>query len=426
MTEKLALHGGEPVRQKPFPPHPVIGEEEKRAVMAVLDSGKLSTFLAVPGEYFGGGKHIRELEQRFAEYHGVRHGVAFNSATAALHAAVAALGVEPESEVIVPPYTFTSTASSVLMHNAVPVFADIDDAVFGLDAAAVERAITPRTRAITVVHLFGHPAEIDPILDVARRQNLRVIEDCAQAPGARYRQKLVGTFGDCGIFSFTENKNITTGEGGMLITDDSDVAEIARLVRNHGEVVQPGQGARTYNSTILGWNYRMTEMEAALGIVQFGRMEELNAHRRALATRLSESLRGIDGLECPVTQPGSSHAFYIYAMKYSEEKLGVPRDVFVKALNAEGAPFGAGYVRPLYLTALYQNRNAYVYRHYEGSARYEKGLCPVAERMHGRELILTGVVRPPATVEDMDDIARAFTKVIANKSSLLQAAQALA
>ncbi|MBV9157458.1 MAG: DegT/DnrJ/EryC1/StrS family aminotransferase, partial [Acidobacteriaceae bacterium] len=411
---------GNAIRTKSFPPHPIIGEAEKKAVLEVLESGKLSTFLAVPGEYFGGGKKIREFEKRFADYHGVRYAVAFNSATAALHAAVVATGVQPGEEVIVPPYTFTSTASSVLMQNAVPVFADVDDVVFGLDVAAVEKAITPLTRAIIVVHLFGHPANLDPILDLAKRRGLRVIEDCAQAPGARYQDKLVGTFGACGIFSFTENKNITTGEGGMLITDDLDVAEISRMVRNHGEVIQPGQTARTYNSAILGWNYRMTEMEAALGIVQFDRMEELNQQRRELADHLSSRLGEIEGLRLPVIYPGAKHAYYIYAIRYDEQAIGVPRDAFVKALNAEGIPFGAGYVRPLYLTTLYQERRAFAFVHYQGSASYEKGLCPVAERLHERELILTGVVRPPATFADMDDIARGFEKVLKHKNALLE------
>ena len=420
MNTMLALAGGTPVRTRPFPPHPIIGEQEKQAILEVLESGKLSTFLAVPGEYFLGGKNIREFERRFAEYHSVRHAVAFNSATAALHAAVVAVGVEPGQEVIVPPYTFTSTATSALMHNAIPVFADIDEEVFGLDAEAVQRAITPLTRAITLVHLFGNPANMGEILEVARKHNLRVIEDCAQAPGARYRGKLVGTFGDCGVFSFTENKNITTGEGGMLITDDTAIAEVARMVRNHGEVISQGQTARTYNSVILGWNYRMTEMEAALGIVQLGKMDLLNQDRIDLANYLSEKLQRIAGLQVPRVRTGDKHVYYAYAMKYDAKAIGLPRDLFVRALNAEGIPFGAGYVRPLYLASLYRDRQPYAFRYYEGKASYEQGLCPTAERLHEQQLILTGIVRPPATFADMDDIAKAIGKVVANKESLVE------
>ncbi|MGH9781651.1 MAG: DegT/DnrJ/EryC1/StrS family aminotransferase, partial [Candidatus Acidiferrales bacterium] len=281
----------------------MIGGAEEKAVLDVLESGKLSTFIAVPGEYFNGGRKIKEFEAQFAEFHGVKYAVAFNSATAALHAAVVAVGVPAGAEVVVPPYTFTSTATCALMHNAIPVFADVDGDAFGLDPAAVERAITPLTRAIIVVHLFGHPANLSGILEVARRHNLCVIEDCAQAPGARYQDRLVGTFGDCGIFSFTESKTITTGEGGMLITNSEEIATIARMVRNHGEMIVEGQKERTYSSSMLGWNYRMTEMEAALGIVQFGRLEQLNQHRIDLANYLSEKLSGVKGLETPAVPP---------------------------------------------------------------------------------------------------------------------------
>lgn len=419
---RLALLGGEPLRSRPFPAHPVIGEEEKRAVLDVLESGRLSTFIAAPGEHFLGGKRIKEFEKRFAEYHGMEHAVAFNSATAALHAAVVGTGVQAGEEVIVPPYTFTSTATCALMQNAIPVFADIDDVTFGLDPAMVEAAITPLTRAIIVVHLFGHPASIQSIMEIARRHNLRVIEDCAQAPGAKTNGMLVGTIGDCGIFSFTESKTITTGEGGMLITNDAAIAEAARMVRNHGEMIVEGQKERSYSSSTLGWNYRMTEIEAALGIVQFGRLDELNAHRIRLAEYLSTRLEGTEGICTPVTLRCDSHVYYVYAFKYDEDRVGIPRDIFVKAMRSEGIPFSAGYVRPLYLAPLYQNGQHSAFRHYEGRATYEKGICPTAERMHEKELMLTGIVRFPATERDMDDIADAIQKVMEEKQSLSEVA----
>lgn len=419
---RLALLGGEPVRSKPFPAHPVIGEEEKRAVLNVLESGRLSTFIAAPGEYFLGGRTIKEFERRFAEYHGVEHAVAFNSATAALHAAIVGTGAEAGEEVIVPPYTFTSTATCALMQNAIPVFADIEDVTFGLDAQAVERAITPLTRAIIVVHLFGHPANIESIMEIARRHNLRVIEDCAQAPGAHSNGALVGTFGDCGVFSFTESKTITTGEGGMLITNDAAIAEAARMVRNHGEMIAEGQKERSYSSTMLGWNYRMTEIEAALGVVQFGRLDALNAHRIRLAEYLSSKLAGIEGICTPVTTPGARHVYYVYALKYDEARMELPRDVFIKAMNAEGIPFSGGYVRPLYLAPLYRNRRHPAFRYYSGRVVYEKGICPTAERMYEREVMLTGIVRFPATDHDMDDVADAIQKVTEQRESLYHAA----
>jgi dTDP-4-amino-4,6-dideoxygalactose transaminase len=417
----LAILGGTPLRTQPFPRHPVVGDEEKRAVMDVLDRGELSTFIAAPGRYFNGGTNIREFERIFAEYHGSKHAVAFNSATAALHAAVVAVGVQPGDEVITTSYSFTSSATCALMHNAIPVFADVEEDIFCLDPVSVEQRIGPLTRAVIPVHLFGHPANMDGFMALARRRGLKVIEDCAQAPGARFRGKPAGTIADCGIFSFTENKNITTGEGGMLITNDDAIAEGARMVRNHGEMVVEGQTVRTYNPSMLGWNYRLTEMEAALGIVQFGRMDALNGARIELADYLTSKLSGVNGLRPPVVRPESTHVYYIYAMKYDAEVTGIPRDVFVKALQAEGIPFAAGYVKPLYLTPIYHEHRPFAFRHYTGSATYDKGLCPVTERLYERELIQTQIARPPATRDDMDDVVRAIHKVLDARRQLATA-----
>ncbi len=422
----LALLGGKPVRREPFPPHPIIGDEEKRAVMNVLDSGRLSGFLAVPGEHFLGGEKVRAFEQAFADYHGVEFAVSFNSATSALHAAVVACGVEPGEEVIVSPYTFTASAACALMHHAIPVFADVEDVTYGLDPDSIAQRISPLTRAIIPVHLFGHPARMEPILALARKHGVKVIEDAAQAPGARVHGRLAGTLGDCGIFSFTENKNLATGEGGMLITNDPAIAEAARLVRNHGEVVwQPdGNSPELYGSSILGWNYRMTEIEAALGIVQFARMEELNAGRVELCQYLTEQLTDVPGLMPPVVESDCTHVYYVYAMKYDEAAMEIPRKRFVEAMVAEGIPMGAGYVKPLYTGPIYHERRAPAFEHYRGNASYEPGLCPTTERLHERELILTGIARPPCTIEEMNDVVRAVHKILEHKHELLGLAAA--
>lgn len=418
--EQLALLGGPKVRSRPFPAYPLLGEEERQAVLEVLEEGKLSTFVAEPGEHFLGGHRIREFERTFADYHGVRFAVAFNSCTAALHAAVVATGVEPGQEVIVPPYTFTSTATCALMQGAIPVFADVDAETFCLDPKAVEAAITPLSRAIIPVHLFGHPAPMDEILALARKHNLKVIEDCAQAPGAVYKGRRVGTLGDCGVFSFQESKNMMTGEGGMLITDNEGIAEIARLVRNHGEAVVETMKERSYRSDILGWNYRMTEFEAALGLVQLRGLERQNQKRRFLAKHLSELLFGIEGLRTPKVQEGCEHVYYVYPLLVDESRLGLSRDLFAKALRAEGIPVGAGYVRPLYLNPLYQERRALAYRSYKGKVRYDLGICPVAEQLHFRSLLFVPVCRPPAEKQDIEDIAVAVQKVLSVKKDLLE------
>ncbi|MFZ1057703.1 MAG: DegT/DnrJ/EryC1/StrS family aminotransferase [Candidatus Rokuibacteriota bacterium] len=407
----LALLGGPKTRTAPFPPYPVIGAAERWAVMEVLDEGRLSTFIASPGEHFLGGRRIRQFEQEFGEFHRARFAVAFNSATAALHAAVVACGVEPGQEVIVPPYTFTSTATCALMQGAIPVFADVDGQAFCLDPKSVEAVVSPLSRAMIPVHLFGQPAAMDELLEVARRHRLRVIEDCAQAPGATYRGKKVGTLGDCGVFSFQETKNLMTGEGGMLITDDPTIAEVARLIRNHGEAAVPPGEARSYKAEILGWNYRMTELEAALGLVQLRQLPAQNGARQRLAAHLTRALAGIPGLRVPPTREECEHVYYVYPLLYDEAAWGIPRARFVDAVTAEGIPISGGYVKPLYLSPLYQERRAWAFRTYRGAARYEEGICPVVERLHNRDMLLIAVVRPPATERDIDDIAAAIGKV---------------
>ena len=417
---KLALFGGPKVRSAPFPRHPIIGEEEKKAVLKVLESGRLSSFIAQPGEFFLGGERIRQFERDFAKYHRVDYAVAFNSATSALHAAVVAVGVKPGEEVIVPPYTFTSTATCVLMHNAIPVFADVKPDIFCIDSQKIEENISPLTRAVIPVHLFGHPADMDEIMAVAAKYDLKLIEDCAQAPGAVYKGKPVGTIGDCGVFSFTESKNITTGEGGMLVTNDSQIADIARMIRNHGEVLLESQTHRTYRSEILGWNYRMTELEAALGIEQLKKMDWLNERRIELARYLTKHLP-LNGFTPPTVYPFVKHVYYVCGLKYDEEQIGVSRNRFCEALNAEGIPCGAGYIKPLYLSPLYHENKPYAFSHYKGNAKYDKGICPVAEALYEKEMIVIPVCRPPATFGDMDDIIEAFLKIIANKHEFSRA-----
>jgi len=419
MSRIPALLGGSPVRQSPFPAYPVLGNEEREAVLEVLKEGRLSTFTASPGEYFSGGKRIKAFESEFAAFHRVKHAVAFNSATAALHSAVVALGIEPGQEIITSPYTFTSSATCALMHNAIPVFADVERDTFCLDPVSVRKAITPLTRAIIPVHLFGHPAAMDSIMEMAREHNLKVIEDCAQAPGALYKEQRVGTIGDCGVFSFQESKNIMTGEGGMLITNIDDVAEIARLVRNHGEAIADAMQERSYASEILGYNYRMTEFEAALGRVQLSHLEEWNAVRQKLAAHLSKELREIPGILPPAVSKEATHVYYVYPFLFDENRAGIPRDLFAAALQAEGIPVGVGYVRPLYFSPIFQNRRTFAFKHYQGNARYTPGLCPVAEDLHFRKLLLFPVVRPPATLDDMNDILTAVKKTIDAREALL-------
>lgn len=211
-----------------------------------------------------------------------------------------------------------------------------------------------------------------------------------------------------------------TGEGGILITNSEPLAEIGRMVRNHGEMVLESQKQRTYRSDILGWGYRMTELEAALGIEQLKKLDKLNSQRIELANYLSEGLSPIDGLTPPVVYPYVKHVYYSYPIKYDENKIGIPRELFIKALTAEGIPFGAGYVRPLYLNPIYHENKPFIYSYFGKEISYEKGICPVTERLYEKEIMSTPVCRPPATLADMDDVVRAIRKVIENRDELKQ------
>lgn len=413
----MAIFGGNKIREKSFPKYPIISSDEKNAVLEVLESGNLSTFVASPGENFLGGKKIREFEEKFANYIGTKFAIAFNSATSALHAAVVAIEINPGEEIIVPPYTFTSTATCALMHNAVPVFSDVKQDTYCLDSTKLNDVITPLTRAIIPVHLFGHPCDMDEIMDIAHKNNFKVIEDCAQAPGAIYKGRKVGTIGDCGVFSFQETKNMMTGEGGMLVTNDEEIAKISQMVRNHGEMVLPTLKSRTYKSEILGWGYRMTEIEAAIGIVQLAKLDIMNEERIKLTEYLTKKIHTVEGLT-HTRYDHVKHVYYVYSFSFDERKIGISRDRFCEAMRAEGIPCYGGYVKPLYLNPLYMEKRAFAFKHYVGGAKYEKGICPVTELLNEKLLVLIPVCRPPATFEDMDDIFNAIKKIIENKEEL--------
>lgn len=415
---ELAVLGGEKIRNKAFTQHALIGDEEKTRISEVLKGGMLSGFVAKKGDSFLGGSQVRELESSIRKYFDIDFAVTVNSATAGLHVAVGACNIGPGDEAIVTPYTMSASATSILMQNAVPVFVDIDENTFCIDPVKIEKAITPRTKAIIVVHLFGYPADMDFILKIAEKHDLYVIEDCAQAPGALYKDKLVGTIGDIGIFSFNQHKIVTSGEGGFSVTNDKELALRMQLIRNHGEAVIDDNDGFT---DIVGFNYRMTELEAAVGIGQFKRLDFLNNHRIKLADYLTRGLSGFKGLILPKTDKLNKHVYFVYPIKFQEEIVGVSRDAFVKALVAEGIPFGAGYVKPLYLAPLYQRGMAYGEKgcpftcsFYNGKVDYAKGICPVVERMYEKELMLTAVCRHPHTEEDMDDVIRAFEKIFNN------------
>jgi dTDP-4-amino-4,6-dideoxygalactose transaminase len=284
--------------------------------------------------------------------------------------------------------------------------------------------MTPRTKAIVVVDLFGHPADMDDIMALARKHNWVVIEDAAQAPGALYHGRYAGTLAHMGVFSLNYHKTIHTGEGGIIVTNNDTLAERLQLIRNHGEVVVKNKGVQNIVN-LIGFNYRMTEIEAAIGSEQLKKLESLVARRVEVADFLTEHLGQLPGITPPVVQPGVRHGYYVYAIRYDAAKIGVSRDRFVEAINAEGIPMGQGYVEPIYLEPVYQQRVAYGTMgcpfscpYYKGTVNYEKGICPVTERMHYEELIHTNVCHANTTRRDLEDVVVAFDKVLEHVDEL--------
>ncbi len=424
MASKLALFGGEPVRIKKYAFNITTGEQEKQQALKVLERGMLSGFEGANNRYFLGGEQVRLLEEEWAGRFGTKYAVSFNSASSGLYAAVGACEIGPGDEVIITPYTMTATAAAILIYNAIPVFSDIEPEYYNLDPVLLESKITSRTKAIFVVHIFGHPADMDPIMEIAKRHNLKVIEDAAQSPNALYNGRLTGTIGDIGVFSLNSNKIIQCGEGGVAVTDNDDLAERLRLIRNHAEAVIAAGRRPDSLINMIGYNYRMNEMEASISREQLKRLDSLTEERLRLADYLNKKLEGIDGISMPEPRKDSTHVYYRYALKIDPNKLGFKAPLFVKALNAEGMDFYVSYMKPLYLQPLYQNQICYGDKGcpfkcplYKGRVDYSKGICPNAELLEDI-VISTEIVRPPQTTEDMDEIAIAIKKVIDAKEQL--------
>lgn len=425
MTE-LALFGGPKTIAQPFAKYNSIGREEIEAGKAVLESGQLSGFYGSWDEKFFGGDKVREFEKDWTKFFGVKHAVTVNSNTSGLIAAVGAIGIEPGDEVIVSPWTMSASATAIVIWNAIPVFADIEDETFNLDPASIERNITPRTRAIMVTDIFGHAADMDAIMAIASKHKLKVIEDCAQAPAARYRGRYAGTIADIGVYSLNYHKHIHTGEGGVCVTNDATLAERLQLIRNHAEAVVAGKGVDDL-SNMIGFNFRMTEIEAAIGIEQLKKLKILTAARTNQADRLDAGLANLRGLRTSIVKLGCSHVYYVYPLVYDDTQTGVPREQVVKALRAEGVPASVGYLNlhllPMYQQRIAHGRNGFPWSapFYHGTVSYAKGICPVAEDLHDRRYIGMSMCLFDYTAQDIDLLISAFRKVWSNLDRLRQA-----
>ena len=422
-TEKLALFGGPKVITTEFQRYNSIGKEEVAAAKAVIETGVLSKYLGCWDPDFYGGEKVREFEQRWAEYFRVKHAITVNSNTSGLMAAVGAIGIEPGDEVIVSPWTMSATATAILVWNAIPVFADIEAETFNLDPASIEKNITPYTRAIMVTDIFGHAARLDEIMAIARKHKLKVIEDAAQAPGAIYKNKLVGTIADIGVFSLNYHKHIHTGEGGVCVTNNDILAERLQLIRNHAEAVVGDKGVSNL-SNMIGFNFRITEIEAAIGLEQLKKLKKFTEERIYAADQISHGLKNLKGLRGPIIKPDCTHVYYVYPLVLDENQTGIPRPRLLEALRAEGMRISCGYCN-LHTLPMYKHKIAYGNKGfpwksdvYRGQVQYGEGICPVAEAMHLHKYMGIPMCLFKYTQEEVDLIIKAFQKVWANLDKL--------
>jgi perosamine synthetase len=350
---------------------PIIGQEEINAVEEVLKSGMLAQ-----------GEAVKRFEDEFAAYLGVKNAIAVNNGTVALDLAVKALGLEPGSEIITPAFTFIATANCALYQGLRPVFADVDERTFNIDPDDLQEKITPRTRAVIGVHLYGQPFQLSAVQEICQDKNIALVEDCAQAHGAEWKGKKVGSFAT-GCFSFYPTKNMTTGEGGMITTDDDVLAARLRLLRSHGD-------SGKYNPITIGYNYRMMNLQGALGLVQLRRLEEFTAKRISNARFLDDNIR-VKGISTPFRMDSVRHVYHQYVVRV-EDDFPASRHRLMEYLQARGVGSAIHYPRAVYQQPVYRDMG------------YTDVSCPVAEDVSRRVMSLP--VHPSLTADDLQYIAQ--------------------
>jgi dTDP-4-amino-4,6-dideoxygalactose transaminase len=369
----------------------LIEEEEINAVLAVLRSGWMTS-----------GPRAREFERAFAHFTGAPHAISLSSCTAALHLALAAIGLDEGDEVILPTMTFASSGEVVLYFKARPVLVDCGQRSFHIDAAQIERAITQRTRAIMPVHYAGSPCDMDSIMDIARRHNLRVIEDAAHALPSRYHGQMIGTLGDITCFSFYATKTVTTGEGGMATTSNPDYADRIRTLSLHGISRDAwkrytAEGSWRYDILEVGYKYNLTDLQAAIGLVQLAKCESMRARRASIAQSYNRALLSLDAFEIPAASLDTEHALHLYVVEINSSALGISRDRVIEELKKRGIGTSVHFI-PLHLHPVY-HRNL----------GYRAGQFPNAELRFERAISLP--LFPSMTQDDVDRVIEALHEI---------------
>lgn len=425
MTE-LAIYGGPKVREKLFPAHRAVGEEEAAAVASIMESGVLSKYLGAWHVDFYGGPTVRALETAWAERFGVKHAISVNSNTSGLFCAMGAIGIEPGDEVIVCGYSMSISSVAPLLFGGIPVFADLESDYFCLSKESIEKKITTRTKAILIVDLFGQVYDVPGINSIAEKYGLKVVEDCAQAIGAKFGKRYAGTLGDIGVFSLNYHKHIHSGEGGMIVTDDDTIAEKMRMIRNHAETVV-GQREWSDLHNMIGFNFRMTEIEAAIALSQLRKLDSLLAKRLDNVAYIEAGLDFITAMTAPKVRENATHVYYQHAYLWDSTVAGISRNTFIDAVKAElpafelreseGVKLGYGYVRPLYKLPIFAS-NSRSSNFTKQLPDYSKVACPVLEDLHYKSLVHHEFMVPSMSHSDIDDVVAAFDKVWHNRAQL--------
>ncbi|MCK4589153.1 MAG: UDP-4-amino-4,6-dideoxy-N-acetyl-beta-L-altrosamine transaminase [Nanoarchaeota archaeon] len=392
-NQKPAIEGGKPVRET-FLPYATqwIGEEEKNEVMKVFDSGWLTT-----------GPKVRQFEKDVADYVGAKYAIAVNSGTAALHCCVGAINIQPGDEVITTPFTFLATANVIIYRGGKPVLVDIDEETYNIDPNEIRKKITTRTKAIIPMHYGGHPCKMDEIKEIAQKHNLYIIEDAAHALSAEYQDEKIGTFSDLSCFSFHPVKNITTAEGGIITTNNEELAKFCVMHRTHGITKEAmeryGKDADWgYDMERLGHRYNMTEFQAALGVAQLKKIEKFQKKREEIVAQYNQAFFAMPELILPSVKSYAKSSWHLYPIRVNNDLLKVDRNQLIRALKAENIGVNVHYI-PIHLHSYYQKNYG-----------FKAGDFPVCERIYNS--IITLPLFPKMNTQDVQDVINAVKKVI--------------